>query len=425
MPTAHVIGAGMAGLACALKLLDAGMTVRLYEAGPRAGGRCRSYFDDKLGCVIDNGNHLVLNGNSAVMTLLGRTGADKSEIVVAEPEFPFVDLDSGERWAIRLTEGRFPWWVFQPGRRAPGTGIADYLSILRVILAGPAATVSSLVPKSHPLFRSFWEPFTLAVLNTAPAEAAACLLKPVFLETFARGAAYCRPVLTRRGLAAALVDPTLRLLSEKGCEPAFGRRLRSIGQEGGSVTTLDFGAEQQTLGASDAAVLAVSPEVAKSLLPDLEGPSSYNPILNIHFRLPEERAHAGEPGFLGILGGLCQWVFFRGEIASVTVSAALQESGRADEEIAAVAWAEVAQALGQPSEPLPAYRIIKEKRATFAQTPEQIALRPSCRSRLANLWLAGDWTDTGLPATIEGAVRSGETAARAILDGQGLENVAV
>lgn len=425
MKAVHVIGAGMSGLSCALRLAEAGLTVSVYEAGPRAGGRCRSYHDEKLGCVIDNGNHLVLSGNHAVARLLTTTGADKTEVTVGEARFPFFDLDSGERWALQLSDGRIPWWVFRPSRRPPGTGLSDYLSVLKVMRAGPKATVASLIPKTHRLYRCFWEPFTLAVLNTAPDEAAACLLRPVFEETFARGGAECRPVLTRRGLSAALVEPTVHRLQALGGALRFGARARSIEVENGRAAALDVAGEEIALSENDAVVVAVSPDNAKALLPEVTAPDRYRPILNVHFKLPDSLVGRANEPFLGLLGGLSQWVFFRGNVASVTVSAASGSLDDPADAIAATTWREVTRALAAEGMPLPPYRIIKEKRATFAQTPAQIVKRPKQRSVYGNLWLAGDWTESELPATIEGSVRSGEKAARAVLDAGAKENVAV
>ena len=425
MKTVHVIGAGMSGLSCALRLAEAGVSVTVYEAGPRAGGRCRSYHDEKLGCVIDNGNHLVLSGNHAVARLLATTGADKTEVTVGQARFPFFDLDSGERWALQLSNGRIPWWIFRPSRRPPGTQISDYLSVLKVMRAGPKATVASLVPKTHRLYRCFWEPFTLAVLNTAPEEAAACLLRPVFEETFARGGRECRPVLSRHGLSAALVEPTVRRLEELGCDLRFGARARGITIENGRAISLDIAGEEIAVGPDAAVVVAISPDNATALLPDVTAPDRYRPILNVHFKLPDNLVGRAKEPFLGLLGGLSQWVFFRGNVASVTVSAASGSLDDPPDAIAATTWREVVRALAAEGTPLPPYRIIKEKRATFAQTPAQIAKRPTRRQVYPNLWLAGDWTEAELPATIEGSVRSGEKVARAVLDVGAKENVAV
>ncbi|MGZ9033203.1 MAG: FAD-dependent oxidoreductase, partial [Rhodospirillales bacterium] len=140
-------------------------------------------------------------------------------------------------------------------------------------------------------------------------------------------------------------------------------------------------------------------------------PQASRAIVNGHFLLPEpvERAR-----LLGLVGGLCHWLFLRGDVASVTISAA---DGLAEKEaglIAKAMWTEIVRALDLGEVALPAHRIVKEKRATFAQTPAEVARRPAARTSFANLFLAGDWTDTGLPATLEGSVRSGNRAAEAV-----------
>jgi uncharacterized protein with NAD-binding domain and iron-sulfur cluster len=117
-------------------------------------------------------------------------------------------------------------------------------------------------------------------------------------------------------------------------------------------------------------------------------------------------------GILGIIGGTAEWIFRRDSIVSVTISAATRAVDREAEELAAEVWGEIVTALDLGAMPLPLWRVVKEKRATFAHTPAQIARRPGTATRWTNLALAGDWTDTGLPATIEGTIRSGVAAAR-------------
>ena len=164
--------------------------------------------------------------------------------------------------------------------------------------------------------------------------------------------------------------------------------------------------------ADDSVVLAVPPAVAEDLLPGLVTPADSRAIVNGHFRL--ERDVEGMT-FLGLVGGTAQWLFVRRNVVSVTVSAANKLVEEDSEGIANRLWADVAVALGLRGSPLPVHRIVKEKRATFAQTPEQNRRRPGAPTTWKNLFLAGDWTDTGLPATIEGAIRSGGTASENIL----------
>ena len=105
MPTVHVVGAGLAGLACAVRLAGKGRRIIVYEAAPRAGGRCRSFYDDVIGRTVDNGNHLLLSANHAALGYLKDIGAGDSLTGPQSALFPFLDLVSGARWDLRPNEG--------------------------------------------------------------------------------------------------------------------------------------------------------------------------------------------------------------------------------------------------------------------------------------------------------------------------------
>jgi len=415
--TVHVVGAGVAGLACAVRLAGQGRGVAVHEATDHGGGRCRSLFEPALGRTIDNGNHLLLSGNDGARAYLRETGALDSLRCAPRAAFPFVDLASGARWTVRPNRGRIPWWIFSPARRVPGTRAGDYLAGLKLAFARETATVADCFDTEAPAYERFWRPLAIAVLNIAPEEGAARLLWPVMRLTFGRGEAASRPCVAREGLSASFVEPALARLRALGTEIRLGRRLKALETQGPRVRALVFAEERIELGPADRAVLAVPPEAAAQLVPGLKVPGDARAIVNAHFLLP--RVPAAIPGgspLLGVIGGAAEWMFVRGDVASVTVSAANALAARAAEEIAAKIWPEVVRALNlgpHVAAELPPHRIIKEKRATFAQTPDSLPLRAKTRTRFANLWLAGDWTDTGLPATIEGAIRSGFAAARA------------
>lgn len=411
----HIIGAGLAGLAAAVRLVSSGARVTLYESAPRAGGRCRSYHDPQLDRVIDNGNHLMLSGNHAIMAYVKAIGAEDRLAGPRDAAFPFVDAATGARWSLRPGDGAIPWWLFNPARRVPNTSVWQYLSVARVMRAGAGETMSACVGTSGNLYRAFWEPLTVAVLNTAPGEAAAGLMGPVLRETFLKGAAACRPLVARDSLAATLVDPAVDSLTRAGAAFRFGTRIRAIAAADGRATALDADGEMVPVGDDDSVILAAPAWIAETLLPGLTAPPPGEPIVNVHYRLPAPVTAPGDVRIVGVVGGVAQWVFARGDIASVTISAAGDFADTAAEEIVARCWPDVALALELSDRTLPPARVVKEKRATFAQTPAAARLRPGCRTKIANLLLAGDWTDTGLPATIEGAVRSGFTAADEIL----------
>jgi hypothetical protein len=165
----------------------------------------------------------------------------------------------------------------------------------------------------------------------------------------------------------------------------------------------------------DRIVLSVPPSVASSLVPDLEVPTEYRAIVNAHFRVSPPARLAP---MIGVINGTVEWIFsFRDRLA-VTISAADRLLDVARETIAANLWREVAKVTGIKGA-LPPWQIIKERRATFAALPQENAKRPPNATQWTNLFIAGDWTRTGLPATIEGAIRSGNRGAEHAI-GRGL-----
>jgi hydroxysqualene dehydroxylase len=411
MAAIHVVGAGLAGLAAAIRLVEQRRPVVLYEAAQQAGGRCRSYFDRGLDRIIDNGNHLLLSGNRATLAYLDAIGARDRLTGPPEPCFPFLDLASGERWVVRPNRGLVPIWPAVPARRVRGTRFLDYLGAWRLARAGPEQTVADCLEPGTLLWRRFWDPLARAVLNTPPEQGSARLLWAAIRESFARGGAGCRPLIARTSLAESLIEPALRRLAEAGVTVAFGQRLRAIGRRDGRACGLDFGQREIELDAGDQVVLALPPGQTGALLPEIAVPGTSHAIVNGHFRLAGPARLPGGSPLLGLIGGTAEWLFVRDELVSLTVSAADALADQPSEAIAARFWADTSRALDLPASPQPPVRIVKERRATFAQTPAAAAVRPGTETALANLYLAGDWTATGLPATIEGAVRSGQQAA--------------
>ena len=214
-------------------------------------------------------------------------------------------------------------------------------------------------------------------------------------------------MLFRSGLSHAFVDPALAWLKARGAGLRFGHRLRRIVLAEGRVAALDFGEEVAALPPGDAVILAVPAPVAKSLLPEVTAPESFRAILNAHFSIA---APPGWPAILGVVGGLVEWLFAFENRLSITISAADRLIDRDREDLARDLWREVAALTGLGPD-LPAWQIVKERRATFAALPVEEAKRHGPETAYANLTLAGDWTATGLPATIEGAIRSGNRAA--------------
>ena len=409
--TVHIIGAGISGLSAAVRLANANYKVHVHEATQQAGGRCRSYFDAATNLTIDNGNHLLLSGNRHAVAYARSIGTEAGLVGPKRAQFPFVDIATGQRWQLDLGDGRLPLWVFDVGRRVPDTGLLDYLKLAPLIWAGNGKLVGDAIPCEGTLYQRLVQPLLLAALNVDPPEGSAGLAGAIVRETLLAGGQACRPLIAREGLSAVLVEPAIKLLEAKGASVQFGHELRGFGMSTDRVSELNFGDDRIALTPDDTVVMAVPPRPAASLLPGLKTPTKFRAIVNAHFRFDPPK---DLPPILGVVGGLVEWLFAFPQRLSITISGADRLVDMPREELAQAIWRDICKAGGVQGE-LPPWQIVRERRATFEATPEQNALRPGPVTNWKNLFLAGDWTDTGLPATIEGSVRSGDRAADLVL----------
>ena len=409
--TVHIIGAGISGLSAAVRLSNAGCQVQVHEATQQAGGRCRSYYDAATDLTIDNGNHLLLSGNHHARDYARAIGTEAGLTGPARAQFPFVDITTGQRWQLDLGDGRLPSWVFDEARRVPDTGLFDYLKLAPLIWAGEGKLVGDTIPCDGTLYQRLVQPLLLAALNCDPPEGSAGLAGAIVRETLLAGGQACRPLIARDGLSSVLIEPAVKLLEGRGASVRLSHELRALSTAGDRVDELDFGDDRIALQPDDAVILAVPPRPAAALLPGLKTPTKFRAIVNAHFRFDPPRDSVP---ILGVVGGLVEWLFAFPQRLSVTISNGDRLVDMPREELAQAIWRDVCKAGGVSGE-LPPWQIVRERRATFEATPEQNALRPGAVTALKNLFLAGDWTATGLPATIEGSVRSGDRAANLVL----------
>jgi hypothetical protein len=290
----------------------------------------------------------------------------------------------------------------------PGTRAWSYLSVLRLARARENAALADVLPQDE-LYRVLWEPLAVSALNTPAADASARGFWRVLRKTLGRGGAFARPLIAKHDLADTFVAPALAYLERRGVGFRPGARLKRLALETDRVTELEFDEGLVKLDEGDRVILAVPPAVAERIVPGLEAPSAEEPIVNAHFATDDPPDTPLE--IVAIIGGSAHWVFRRPGLASITVSAARGMVDEAPEILAPRFWEDVVRAFPALGATMPPVRIVKEKRATIRQSPADEALRPPAETALANLWLAGDWTRTGLPATIEGSILSGFRAA--------------
>ncbi len=418
-----VIGGGWSGVAAAMHAAEHGARVTVVESRGYLGGRARSFIDRQTNDEIDNGQHVLIGAYTEMLEITRTLGTN--HLLQPQPALhvPFVDI-TGRRTV--LDAGRLPgklgmaWGIATLG----GVSVASRVGILTwavKLQLGQLDTGEQTCwehlkrnGQSPEAIERFWEPIVLATLNAPLDQADASLLVTVMRLGFLGGPEAARLLLPTSGLSE-LLHPFPDWIAHRGGEVRLSTMVDRFEEDGDSIRAVIC--SDGTRIEADAVVIATPASSVKRLLPTIAVPSfDYSPIISVylwynHPWLTDDLTAA--------LGTTIQWVFrkSRAGLVSVTISAASDLARTTGEEIIAHCDHELRQLFHLPdSIVLNHGQVIKEKQATPLLRPSERALRSYRVDGLpCNVALAGDWTDTGLPATLEGAVRSGRRAAAAVI----------
>jgi squalene-associated FAD-dependent desaturase len=427
-----VVGGGFAGLAAGVRLARAGARVTLCERRPFLGGRAYSFPDPATGDVIDNGPHLLAGAYTETLDFLAEIGARAKLALqprlhvplahprlgtgaVAAPPLPGPLQAPAALLCYRL--------LSRPDRVRVMAGALRLAARARALAGTTVSEALAAAGQPAAACARFWHPLAVATLNEAPERAAAAPFAAVVRRVFFAGARAARFATATVPLSALYTEDARRAIAAASGAVLTGATVAGLEVTGGRARGLVLRDGRRI--AADAVVLAVPCAALLSLLPPAlsEAPPfrplaavDTSPIVSVHLWL--DRPVAWGAPFVGLLGGRAQWLFDCGpaaagghRLASVS-SGARAWDGTADDAIAAEVWAEARAALpALGAATLRRALVVRERHATVSLTPAADAVRPPVATPLANLFLAGDWTATGLPATIEGAVLSGRRAA--------------
>ncbi len=427
-----VIGGGWAGLAAAVELCSAGVPTTLIESTRQPGGRARSIrFGTR---IVDNGQHLLTGAYQTLLMLMERVGVDIDTALLRIP-FCF-NLRNGvcDSLVLQAPELPAPLHLIAALMRAQGPGVRDRIQALRFgrhllrasLSADRDISVQALLHSSRqtPLMISrLWNPLCISALNTPPEEASARLFLNVLRETFQRPGAHSDLLIPRQELGKLFPQPAMEFIEQRGAQVLLGQRVTGVTVHANRVSAVCT-SERSIAGSH--VILATPHHVARQLMSpypqlqticnDLAG-LGHEPVSTLYLEYPPDIRP--EQPLVCLEGGTAQWIFDRsvcnqpGLMAAV-ISARGPHTDWNREQLTARVVAEIACCY--PDWPKPVNSLlVREKRATFTARAGIDLLRPANRTPVQGLWLAGDYTDNDLPATLEAAVRSGSNCARQLL----------
>lgn len=444
-----VVGGGFAGFAAAIRLQERRHEVVLVERRGVLGGRATSSRDAATGDEVDNGTHLMIGGYHATLELLRRAGAGDLLLFQDELKLEWIDARGVSALDCPPLVAPLHLLVGLLGLRLP---LAVKLQAIRLGLAvrfgrpPTGLTLAEYLRRSgqgEAARRLVWDPLAIAILNEPVERAAAVLFHRVYQEAFLRDHRASRLVFPRRGWAA-LVERLAAYFETRGGVVRRGARAEALVLEAGrarGVRLAQRPSEREEIAAgtpatqqvetADAVVSALPPPALLALLPEdqrlrpaFAGLARFggSPIVSVDLWL--DRVVVDRP-MLGLRDSEMEWVFDKGRLhgrvgapqhLSFIASAAYRSAPKPNAELVEAALSALRRYFPSMADAAVTRSLVqREPQATFASTPELEALRPGPVSEVEGLYLAGDWTDTGLPATIEGAVRSGQRAADAVL----------
>ena len=436
-----IIGGGFSGLAAGVALSEGGWRVRLLEQKPYLGGRARSFLDPTTGTLVDNGQHIFMGCYHATIRFLETIGTLDRVRFQPRLAIHFLDRD-GRLTGLQCRALPSPWHVLLGVLCSRSFDFREKLEVLRLgtrlrrakaLVQGPAGlSVREWLTKlgqSESLQRDFWDLLCIAALNEDPSVASAALFERVLRLALFTSPADSRLGIPAVGLSEVYVDAASAYIRERGGRVECGQGVAGLlVLEGRCRGVLLSGGERIE---AEIVLSAVPCFQLAALLPGelirleayFAGVVFLRPAPIISINLWYDRA-VTDLDFAGLRGGTVQWLFNKGKISgrdenhvSLVLSGAHHHIARSKQELLATALLELADFCpNAKSSNLLHSLVIKERFATFSPTWDAEELRPPARTPVRGLYLAGDWTATGLPATIESAVQSGYTAAQAILD---------
>lgn len=424
-PKCAIIGGGLAGLSAAVYLAQADLQVELFEGSPKLGGRAYSFTEKTTGHIIDNGQHIMMGCYNETLKFLRLIGALEKLSFQESLSVNFVDKSLGLA-PLKTSKHFYPVNLISGLLSYKALKFSERLEILRLfaklLFRNPAdlegLTVLEWLKKEKQSTRTiaaFWEILSTGTLNADIHKASASIFAPILKEMFLKGSRAASIILPGTGLSELFCEDSQRFIQSHGGSISLSEPVKSLEIQDCKVSKLIL--EEREVTGFDFVISAVPYYSFSRIFPEefvktlqMDG-ITYSSILSLNIWIKENPFNEK---FYGLIDSPVHWVFNHNKFITIVISNAYEIIEKSREDLEDLIFSELEKFFPQfKRKSVLGTKLIKEKRATFVPDSHIMKKRPPAVSSIRNLFLSGDWTATGLPATIEGAVKSGHDAALA------------
>ncbi len=420
-----VVGAGFSGLTSAVYLSKAGFQVEVIEASKKLGGRAYSLTDKDTQSIIDNGQHILMGCYTDTLKFLKTIGAYKNLDVQKKLRVNFIKENFG-LLPLDCSSLFYPFNLLVGLLNYKAITLNERFQLLKFFLKIYFYTDSelsrltvhqwlTLENQNENIQKAFWDILAVGALNTNTKHSSAKTFADILKQIFFRGNKAASIILPKEGLTETYCLDAKRFIEKNNGVVATSEQVNNFVFENNKIKKIVT--SKRVIDDFDFVISAVPLYALEKLIDDSSVYNNlklkYSSILSIHVWLHQNKL---EKTFYGLIGSKLHWVFNHGSHLTLVISDADEFIEKDKEEIFEMISCELKKFVNINIEEIKSYKIIKEKRATFIPTNEILKSRPSNKTKYFNFFLAGDWTDTGLPSTIESAVKSGRMASEMVIN---------
>lgn len=437
-----VIGGGLAGLSAAAYLTKNKFDVTLLEASPKLGGRVYSFFDEKTNTEVDNGQHILMGCYADTLTLLKMTNAYQYFHIAADRKnqnrlvINYLDRD-GKEFKLQSSDLFYPFNLLSALLSFKAFSVSEKLSMIKFFIKIKFIDSEKLwnlnvkqwlmkENQSDGVIKTFWEIISIGALNTSTEKASAKIFCDILKEIFWKDKTSSLIILPSLPLSKSFIEPICNYLIQNNCKVQLSEKCVSFEVSNNRierVITVPADSSKQNVYNDFDFVISAVPFYALEKLLDksflsVQSEFNYSSILNIHLWLTKdasEKFNFINKEFYAFNNSELHWLFNKQTHWNIVISNADKFMEKPKEEIFSFVLDELGNFIPITQNDISDYKIIKEKRATFIPDEKTLKNRPAAETKIDNLFLAGDWIETKLPATIESAVKSGRLAAEKII----------